>query len=338
MRVFRIFTSRPRLGRPASHGFTLVELLVVIAIIGILVALLLPAVQAAREAARRSQCINNLKQLALGCHLYMDGNKALPYGGKVSNQLSWRAYILPYIEESSIFDQMQANNAFKNGTADLGTNNEGQSVPSGTNHKGLLFAAKNRIGLFLCPSGGEYDRSEKGSSMLTDGTQCFVAHYAGVAGPMTAPGGVTYRTNPRFPGAPAVGPRGGSSDHGLLLYDYEVKPSRATDGMSNTFMIGELVDYDRVNSRFLGDAWVRGVGFGYNVRDFVSGCRNIRYAIGAPHPTNESNNASFRSMHPGGTHFARGDGSASMVSEDIDLAIYQALASRDGAETFSNPQ
>ncbi|MBI2477956.1 MAG: DUF1559 domain-containing protein, partial [Planctomycetia bacterium] len=84
--------------RRMRRGFTLVELLVVIAIIGILVALLLPAVQAAREAARRMQCSNNLKQLTLAMHNYHDTYKSFPPAGITHNQLSWHVFILPFIE------------------------------------------------------------------------------------------------------------------------------------------------------------------------------------------------------------------------------------------------
>jgi prepilin-type N-terminal cleavage/methylation domain-containing protein len=317
-------------------GFTLVELLVVIAIIGILVALLLPAVQAAREAARRTQCVNNVRQLALGCHLYMDANKVLPYGGKVSNQLSWSCYILPYIEEGSLLAEMQAGNAFKDGSVDKGPNNDGEAQNgSPTVHRGQYFSAKYRIAMFICPSAAEYDHADKGSSTLTDGTLTYTNHYSGVAGPVTAPGGLTYRENDLFPkGSPPK--RGGSSDQGLLEYDYQVKPSRATDGLSHTLLIGELVSVDQTNS-ISADAWVRGVGVSYTVRDYTAATKNLRYAIGSPKPTNEGNNLPFQSLHPGGTHFAMGDGSASFVSEDIDFVLYQALGSRDGSETASLP-
>ncbi len=292
----------PRLGGPtALHGFTLVELLVVIAIIGILVALLLPAVQAAREAARRTQCVNNLKQLALGCHLYLDANRVFPYGGKVSNQMSWRCYILPYIEEAPLFAEMQANNAFLDGSADMGSNNDGEAQNgSPALHKGQYFAAKYKPAVFQCPSAAEYERTEKPSSTLTDGTKCYVSHYAGVAGPVTAPGGKTYRLNPHCPTG-----RGGSSDQGLLAYDYQVKPSRATDGLSHTLLIGELVDLDLVN-QFYGRCLGSRRRIGYTVRDFVPGVRNVRYAINSPLPSNEGNNTPFAVFTPWRNAFRHG--------------------------------
>src|SRR6187399_32765 len=91
--------NRRRLG-----GFTLVELLVVIAIIGVLVALLLPAVQAAREAARRMRCQNNLKQIGLATHNFHDINNELPRSFKGETQLSWHVYILPYLEMQALYN------------------------------------------------------------------------------------------------------------------------------------------------------------------------------------------------------------------------------------------
>src|SRR5262249_16857282 len=97
------------------------------------------------------------------------------------------------------------------------------------------------------------------------------------------------------------------------------------------------VDLDKATNSWDGDAWVRGVGIGYTVRDFLAGSRNVRYAINAPVPSNEGNNVPFSSFHPGGTHFGMRDGSASFVSENIDFALYQSLASRDGSEAASLP-
>jgi len=94
--------------RLSKRAFTLVELLVVIAIIGILVALLLPAIQAAREAARRTQCINNIKQLSLGMHNYHDTYKRFPRGAFATNRIAWSVRILPFIEENTLYDKFKA--------------------------------------------------------------------------------------------------------------------------------------------------------------------------------------------------------------------------------------
>src|SRR5215212_5128105 len=111
----------PRFWR-RSRGFTLIELLVVIAIIAILIGLLVPAVQKVREAAARTQCVNNLKQLALALHNYHDAYKTFPYGGSVSTQsgipgatgviaYNWRTLILPYMEQEALFNDIASTMA-----------------------------------------------------------------------------------------------------------------------------------------------------------------------------------------------------------------------------------
>ena len=115
-------TQRQLLNRRLRRGFTLVELLVVIAIIGILVALLLPAVQSAREAARRTQCVNNLKQLGLAAHNFHDTQGALPPNRLANNSadltkwnwVTWGVILLPYIEQQNYYDQWDVTIPYEN--------------------------------------------------------------------------------------------------------------------------------------------------------------------------------------------------------------------------------
>jgi len=119
-----IVRSKPRGGRP---GFTLVELLVVIAIIGVLIALLLPAVQQAREAARRAQCVNNLKNIGLAIHNYHDTFTNLPYlgfSGRNCDTISWQGRILPFVEQQAMYDTLNWN-----GRVNGGNNPEYRTTP-----------------------------------------------------------------------------------------------------------------------------------------------------------------------------------------------------------------
>ena len=318
-------------------AFTLVELLVVIAIIGVLVALLLPAVQAAREAARRTQCLNHLKQLSLACHNHCNAKRELPVGGTLINQLSWLCCVLPYLEESAMYEQMQAGNAFKRGSVFGGADQGGAPVsPDTTPHRGQFFALKN-VNSIQCPSAPVRMTWKTSASMLDAGGNripLYQNHYLGVAGPVTAAGGVTYRFNTKCPAG-----LGGSSDQGMLEYDYAVKLRQVTDGLSKTLMLGEL-NFNIINldneQQYSSDSWVRGIGLSKisltaGSNNYTSAMRNIAYSINSA-PV-EPNNQPFGSFHTGGAQFAFGDGSATFVTENIDFTLYQALASRDGGET-----
>jgi prepilin-type N-terminal cleavage/methylation domain-containing protein/prepilin-type processing-associated H-X9-DG protein len=249
-------------GRHRS-GFTLVELLVVIAIIGVLVALLLPAVQAAREAARRMQCQNNLKQWALGCHNFENTRKYFPRGNNAvagkpfpeSGNGSWMLLALGYLEQGSLYDQIVAFGSLAQATNPT-------SPPSPAGAVGVLPV---RLPLSRCPSDGWI---LTGANAVTDpglcnyiastGPQCnnppagcpapFQLHCNGVSQPgMTGtnvvPPTLSPLTHPGYPasathGTTAVTPnvRGMFSRGGATIGFNEV-----TDGTSNTLFLGETL-------------------------------------------------------------------------------------------------
>jgi prepilin-type N-terminal cleavage/methylation domain-containing protein len=211
MRSFRFFAPAPR----ARAAFTLVELLVVIAIIGVLVALLLPAVQAAREAARRMQCSNNLKQIALALHSYHNFNKRLPPGCDPTNLLSFHVYILPFIEKNDIY---------------LGFN---LKAPYSDNNN--LKQAINRIPIYQCPTQGSFLHTQYGSGEWYNGTQItYTNHYYGVSGPK----GTNPTSGKKYLMIP-TGVQGDIARQGVLTMDSRVKLTQIPDGTSNTLMLGE---------------------------------------------------------------------------------------------------
>lgn len=296
-----------------SPGFTLVELLVVIAIIGILVGLLLPAVQAAREAARRMSCQNNLKQLGLALHNYHDTNGRFPTGADSINCLSWRVRLLPFIEQTNLYQQFNFNAGIWNG----GPNREGPNK---------LVHALNKISTFSCPSVPN-NLASNGSSTLVDGRKTFTSDYHGVAGPKgTNPSGAAYG----FLATPAG--QGGFATQGILGRDTKFRIGDITDGTSNTLAIGE-VSVKLSNGTILesdGADWVRGMGLGGTGNGMAS-CRNVQNAINTPY-NGIYNDISFGSQHTGGAQFVMGDGSVRFISTSIDLIIYKSTASRDGGE------
>lgn len=297
----------------ARRAFTLVELLVVIAIIGILIALLLPAVQAAREAARRSQCTNHLKQLTLGMHNYHDTFGAFAPGALQVNGLAWRVFLLPFIEQKALHEQF----SFAAGAFNGAPNNEGPNKS---------IYALNRISGFLCPS-AERVEATHGSSTLSNPTRTtYMSHYYGVAGPT----GTNPTTNAAYELAANPAGQGGHAMQGMLVLDASIKMAQVTDGTSNTLFLGEIAKPG-------GDGanWVRGYAGGGNAasKNVVNA---INFSVGTE-ISGQYNNWSFGSRHPGGTLFSLGDGSVRFLSETIELATYKALASRNGQEPATQP-
>jgi prepilin-type N-terminal cleavage/methylation domain-containing protein len=327
--------SRSRGGnhRPA---FTLVELLVVIAIIGVLVALLLPAVQAAREAANRMSCGNNLKQIGIGVHNYHDTTKMLPEAGSrrstpnsiAQPNISWHVAILPFMEEQPMYDQFNLA---------LGWNSTVVN-PSGVSNGALSTMDP---GLYLCPSAGRtmtYSFSE-----TSGGNKCYTAHYLGILGPV----GPIPNTNPvvNYPLRDDVAGHGGFATSGVICRATDAENNFASilDGTSNTFLVGESAfarsKAGTTNTSRRG--WSRGCGGGANLTYGDSACassKNLRSAIGVEVYTSANfNMVSMGSEHPGVAQFLMGDGSVRSVSETVDMVTYLAAASRDQGESFQLP-
>ncbi|HZN32964.1 MAG TPA: DUF1559 domain-containing protein [Pirellulaceae bacterium] len=308
----------------ARRAFTLVELLVVIAIIGVLVALLLPAVQAAREAARRMSCQNNLKQIGIAIHNYIDVVNAFPPGAVKSNTTSWHVHVLPFLEQKNLYDQFDFT--------------QGDYIASGG--VGRANLGLNRVNTYLCPS------SAAVKMMLPDppnnvnppdlipantGVPPYTTHYYGNMGPKppSLPGtGYTFRN---------VG-QGGFSQHGLFEVNSRIRLAEVTDGTSNTILVGENSRHvQSLGSRFRN--WMRGADYNSNQNsagtDHICGCRNIQLGINTPTPALSTtfNDIAMASHHPNGANFVLCDGAVKFLTQNIELGNYKALASRDGNET-----
>jgi prepilin-type N-terminal cleavage/methylation domain-containing protein/prepilin-type processing-associated H-X9-DG protein len=225
-------------------GFTLVELLVVIAIIGVLVALLLPAVQAAREAARRMQCGNNVKQLALGLQNYHDTYLYLPYGARNRSTnapnynttngygSSWLVATLPFCEQRPLFDKIAA----VDGAA------AGNHYGAGNATTGIRGAAHNaKIKYMLCPSSPLPETETLGGAVLV------IPSYAGIMG-----GNQENNNNANFVvretrvvgnAASSSAPLTGFSSGGMLPINEALTMAACTDGTANCIIVGECADY-----------------------------------------------------------------------------------------------
>jgi prepilin-type N-terminal cleavage/methylation domain-containing protein len=306
------------------RGFTLVELLVVIAIIGILIALLLPAVQAAREAARRSHCINNLKQISLGMHNYHDTYKSsLPinFGGNQAYDPnntghSWMTGLLPFIEQKPLYDRILWN-------LPLGDPNV---TPLPVN----VQVAKTTIPAFTCPSDGDPVQHEAANIWVEMGG----TNYKAVAGGNWAWSILGNITQPAAPW-PNDG-NGLDRGNGIICRnsDNQIRNYHGLasflDGTSNTLMVGEAVPGWCTHTWWY---WFNGVTATCAVPpNFRKGTVNLADARG-----DWPNNYSFFSKHPGGLNFARGDAGVTFISDNIDINVYRYLATIEGGETVTMP-
>lgn len=351
--------------RNRSSGFTLVELLVVIAIIGILVALLLPAIQAARETARRASCTNNLKNLALAAINYHDQMKHFPVDEdysefwpqevdlrtgartnvssdplRATRKLSgagWIVEVLPQLEEQALHDQFKPYLDKPWYVLKQGMN---------ANTQALRQALASQPAVLQCPSneltGPRQDQYPYSSSTQAEGAPVSVAVtcYKGNAG------------DGAFEPSPAQQPLGfwtynplvncyiGTDCFGIFWrYTYHkggVKLREVTDGASKTLLVGETSPEDGNSPAWSSDGdWaITGVQVNWDWRtagECLGGAGEANPGLRSCWPLMRG----FRSPHPGGVNFAFADGSVQFLSDGIEHLVYRALSTRAGGEAVS---
>lgn len=277
-------------------AFTLVELLTVIAILGILIALLLPAVQAAREAARRTQCKNHLKQIGLGILNYESVHRVFPLPKTVQPDHNLLTFLLPYVEQQAIYDQYDWNSNWS----------------SARNRP----ARENAIETYLCPTAPS-DRSCRNRRYhATDYATCENIH-GSVSGPLVAAGVIRDRRS-----------------WYNLFQPYWEGPSKAAavrDGLSNTFMLfecsGRPLKYLENGRRGDPDATpkepISGAEWASAEAEFW-----IHEVCNGSQLFNCSNRNEIYSFHPGGANFLYGDGSVQFHSETIEAETFVSLFTR----------
>lgn len=285
--------------------------MVVIAVVSLLIGLLLPAVQAAREAARRSVCTNNLKQIGLAIHNFEGDQRRLPPGARLHSRpmkpsIGWRVEVLPHLEQGPLYDQMEP-------------------LPSG-GARDVSVARSTAIDTYQCPSA---------ERPLTAGQTEAVSHYGGVSG--------AYRGDERMDLEDNV--CGDLYTNGVLYPGSRTRFADITDGTSNTLLVGErtyifrnwVSGATRLESPFklVCTGSTKNVRFPINARP-----ESLGYHVGDQRaPTGSAknkllNDLYFSSSHPGGANFLLADAGVHFLSDRLDFPTFQDLATKSGAEVF----
>jgi len=322
-----------------GRGFTLVELLVVIAIVATLVGLLLPAVQGARESARRTQCLNNLKQIGLALHAFHDARRRLPPAFATTltpGNVNWRSLpqtpgffepgwsffvsILPFIEEDALFERLEL------------------SLPIMDPANAAARTEAALVSLYVCPSDTgprmidvrDFGPSSSAVALAGDGTvitRAPVSSYAGLIG-----------TNDHE--------QNGIFD-GVFFRNGRLKLGQITDGTAKTICVGERMSR-MAEATWLGsitgsevvhaEGWWQRLGYPTRSHNYRPANCQVTCHIRSSGPNLPTNSPSgFFAPHAQGCNFLNADTSVRLIADDVDLATFRALSTRAGGESVAMP-
>lgn len=294
--------------RIPRSGFTLVELLVVVSIIGLLVALLLPAVQSARNAARRLSCVNRLRQLSLGVLNYESAERRFPPAGRLrpvdrEPGVSWRVLLLPFIEEPALFEQIQP-------------------LPDGGAQNWEL--RNSRVATLMCPSMPERETTQ-------------ISHYEAINGAGENGDRLVLEQDQN----------GDCFTDGIMYPNSRTRVRQLRDGSTKTLLLGErnyqpdfshwMLGADKVGSPPNKLSSFASKNISHSLNDQV---RRFKFDFKAPPGTEKTvllNDLYFGSNHRGGANFSYGDGSVHWLDDSISFEVLKAMATRAGSEIVVVP-
>lgn len=319
-----------------KNGFTLVELLVVIAIIGILIGMLLPAVQQVREASRRIECGNKMRQMSVAMLNHESAHQHFPPGIKTNalrgRGLNWSSFILPFVEQITIYDILSEQ-----------SNNFASPNWVGAGHSDT---AEEILPIFLCPSDEMEERNTVRGRTPGGAQQHGKSNYVGVLGPRLSNdyASVTNFSEISIDRTGPIADKLTVNFPGILYINSEVTFGEISDGSSNTFVVGERDGVSFPREFFSnGTSLVRqrsaatwcGAVFSQGLHQCLGPTSDEpEFTLNSVVTTRFARQNPFASLHPGGANFGRADGSVEFIAETISGRLYQEMGTKAGGEVL----